>query len=385
MGDFEFNRMELSGSLADLGTMLPLLIPLIVINGLNATIALLLVGLFYVGVGLYYRIPVSVQPFKAVAVIAIAGGLSAQIIAASGLITGILMLFLGTTGLIIHVARFFSKPVVRGLQVALGLILFVKAVRYIIGPELFIGGEVIYQMGLPLNTIIGLAGLLIAALLITNRKIPAAMALVAIGFLVGLSIKTPSFTLGPQILPLQIPSVTDFQAALVILVLPQFPLTISNSVISASDLAKKYFGVKARNASTRALATSVGVANIAVGALGGMPMCHGAGGLTAHYCFGARTGGSSLIIGSVFVVIALVFGSSAVSILGLIPFSILGVLLAFTGIQMMLLVSDVKLPIDFLVVFTIVGLSIIVNMTTAFIAGILLYYLLKRWSSWSRR
>jgi len=385
LDEFKFDRMEFAGSLADLGTMLPLLIPLIVINGLNATVALLVVGLFYIGAGLYYKIPVPVQPLKAVAVIAITAGLSAPVIAASGLIMGLLMLLMGSTGLIAQIDRVFSKPVIRGVQVALGLLLFAKAAQYIISPKFFISGESMTLMGMPLNIVLGLAGVLIAALLLTNKKIPAAIILVSFGFLVGLVFKAPNFTLGPQIPSIQIPTALEIQTALLILVLPQIPVTISNAVISTSDLSKKYFGSRGTRASSRALACSIGLANLVAGTLGGMPMCHGSGGLAAHYHFGARTGGSNLIIGGIFIILALLLGSSAVSILALIPLSILGVMLAFTGIRMMLLAADIREQKDQLIMFTIVGLAMVTDMAIAFMTGIVLYYILKWWSLWQRK
>ncbi|MGQ9788653.1 MAG: putative sulfate/molybdate transporter [Candidatus Hadarchaeaceae archaeon] len=236
MEGFKFDRMEISGSLADLGTMLSLLIPLVVINGLNATIALLMIGLFYVGAGLYYKIPIPVQPLKAVAVIAITSSLSAQVIAASGLIMGVLMFVIGTTGLIVQINRVFSKPVIRGVQVGLGFTLFVKAVQYVIGSELFISGESVFLMGVPLNVVVGLIGVLLGALLLTNKKIPAAIVLVLFGFLVGSVFKNYSFTIGPQIPIVQIPTISELQTALVLLVPPQIPVTLSNAVISTSDL-----------------------------------------------------------------------------------------------------------------------------------------------------
>lgn len=380
---FRFNRIELAGSLGDLGTMLPLLIPLVVINGVNATIALLLVGLFYLGAGLYYKIPVPVQPLKVMTVIAITGGFSAQMIAAAGLIMGIFMLFLGATGLIDQVAKVFSKPVVLGIQVALGILLFMKGAQFILNSKLFVSGETVLLTGVPLNPIAGLAGMLIAALLLTNRKIPAAIVLVLFGFLVGLALKPPSLTFGPQISPPQVPTMADLQAAFLFLVIPQIPVTLSNAVIATSDLAKKYYGKRGRKASPRALTSTIGAANLAAGGLGGMPMCHGAGGLAAHYRFGARTGGANLIIGGIFVALALIFGSSAVSVLGAIPLSILGVLLVITGIQLMMLAINVREQKDFLVVSVIVGLSVVVNMTVAFMAGIVLHYMLKWWSPWS--
>lgn len=267
----------------------------------------------------------------------------------------------------------------------MGILLFLKGIQFIADPKLFVGNGAVATMGLPLNIIVGLVGLLIATLLLTNRKFPAAIVLITFGLLVGLALKTPDFTLGPQISTPQIPTVLDIQAAFVLLVLPQIPITLSNAVISTSDLSKKYFKRRGSGASPRALSSSIGVANLAAGTLGGMPMCHGAGGMAAHYRFGARTGGANLMIGGIFLAVALIFGSSAVSVLGLIPLSILGVLLVFTGVQMVKLAADVRVKRDFIVVSMIVGLALVASMTIAFIAGIILYYLLKRWNLWLSR
>jgi SulP family sulfate permease len=370
--------MELAGSFGDLGTMLPLLIPLVVINGVNATIALLLIGFFYIGAGLYYKIPIPVQPLKAVAIVAIAGGLSASAIAASGLIMGILMLCLGLTGLIDKVARVFSKPVILGIQVGLGLVLFIKGIEFVVNSNLFIGGGAVSFVGLPLNVLVGVAGLLVALLLLKNKKLPAAIVLISFGFLVGLAFKTPSLSIGPQTPSLQMPAMADIQTAFTLLVLPQIPLTLANAVISTSDLSKKYFKRRASRASHRALSKSIGLANLGAGVLGGLPMCHGAGGLAAHYRFGARTGGANIMIGGIFVSLALIFGASAVSLLGVIPLSILGVLLIFSGVQLVKMLMEVKGAGNFLVVSTVVGLSLVTNMTVAFVVGIILYYFL-RW------
>lgn len=113
------------------------------------------------------------------------------------------------------------------------------------------------------------------------------------------------------------------------------------------------------------------------GALGGVPMCHGAGGLAAHYRFGSRTGGSNLIIGGIFIALALLFGTSAISVLGLIPLSILGILLLFSGIQLIKMLGDIRGAGNFIVVSTVAGLSLVTNMTVAFVVGIALYHVLK--------
>jgi len=274
---------------------------------------------------------------------------------------------------------------VRGIQVALGFLLLFKGIQFIANAEIFIGDGTVPIMGLPLNIIVGLVGLIIAIFLLTNRKFPAAIVLITFGLLVGLALKTPDLSLGPQILSPQMLTVADISTAFVLLVLPQIPVTLSNAVVSTSDLSKKYFKKRGSRASPKALSSSIGIANLAAGALGGMPMCHGAGGLAAHHRFGARTGGANLMIGGIFIAMALIFGSSAVSILGLIPLSILGVLLVFTGIQMVKLATDMRVKSDLIVVSTVVGLALVASMTIAFMIGIILYYLLKRWGLWLNR
>ncbi|MEM3401676.1 MAG: putative sulfate/molybdate transporter [Candidatus Hadarchaeales archaeon] len=377
--------MELAGSLGDLGTMLPLLIPLILVNGLNATVAFLMIGLFYIFTGLYYRIPIPVQPLKAVAVIAISTGASARLIASAGIIMGIFLLFLALTGLIKEVARVFSKPVVRGIQASLGLMLFIKGFQYMSGEQMFLGGEKIFLGSLPLNLVIAFLGLLIAGCLLTSRKIPAAIVLVLAGLAIGLVFKPPELRPSPTAPAPILPNISELQTAFSLLFLPQVPVTIGNAIISTSDLAEKYFGKKGKKATPKVLAASMGVANLASGFVGGMPMCHGAGGLAAHYRFGARSGGANLIIGSLFLIVGLVFGSSAVFVLGAIPLSILGVLLTITGLQLVILLQDLSASKDLAVAGVIIGITLATNQLAAgFIIGIIVYYLM-RWWPWSGR
>ncbi|MDY6863480.1 MAG: putative sulfate/molybdate transporter [Thermodesulfobacteriota bacterium] len=118
---------------------------------------------------------------------------------------------------------------------------------------------------------------------------------------------------------------------------------------------------------------SVGIANIAAGALSGMPVCHGAGGLAAHYRFGARTGGSNIMIGLVFVTIALVFGKIGINILSVIPNSTLGILILFAGLELTLLMKDIRERNGMFIAFMIAGISLATkNMAIAFFAAILL-------------
>ena len=125
---------------------------------------------------------------------------------------------------------------------------------------------------------------------------------------------------------------------------------------------------------------SQGLANAAAFFFGGMPMCHGAGGLAAHYRFGARTAGSNITIGAIFVVLALLFGEAIVPVLRLMPLAILGVLLTFAGIQLALMIQDLTDRKDFFVVLLMLGLTLVFNLAVAFLTGIVVAYVLKtRW------
>ena len=76
--------------------------------------------------------------------------------------------------------------------------------------------------------------------------------------------------------------------------------------------------------------------NLGSALCGGVPMCHGAGGMAGHVAFGARTGGAPIILGTILLGLALCFGSSIEAILGFFPKAVLGVILFLTGAQLAL-------------------------------------------------
>jgi SulP family sulfate permease len=119
------------------------------------------------------------------------------------------------------------------------------------------------------------------------------------------------------------------------------------------------------------------IGNFLSSLLGGMPLCHGAGGLAAHYRFGARSAGSNLIIGAIFILLILVMGNRILAVFNLIPMAILGVLLLFAGSQLALTVLDVKERKEMFVVVTILGITLASNLAAGFIVGIALAYLLR--------
>ncbi len=387
IGPYRFDRVEFAGSLGDLGTLIPLATALMVVTGLGTTPVLCMVGMFYIISGIYFKLPIPVQPLKLVAAIAIAypEKISLPVIGASGLLFGIILLILALTGLIDRISRFFTKPIMRGIQLGLGLILINKGIHFILKPELFVeqsaGAPLIANV--PVNLIVGIAGFLITILFLTSKRFPAALVIVTGGIATGVmfgALTGTDFSMGPTPVKIYIPGSKDLLNALVLLVIPQIPLTLGNAVMGTTDTCKSLFGdgERTKKATYKAFAASMGLVNLFAGFIGAMPMCHGAGGLAAHYRFGARTGGSNIMIGVVFLLIGLVFGKAGIHLLTAIPNSILGVLLLFAGIELALLIKDITKKNELFIALLIAGIGFSTqNMGVAFFAGILVGCLIK--------
>lgn len=378
--DFKFDRMEFAGSIADLGILLPISLGLILINGLDPTGVFLMVGLLYIFSGAYYRTTVPVQPMKVIGAYAIAMGVSQSQVLAAALVMGSFLLLIGTTGLIKPIGKYTPKSVVRGVQLGVGVVLIIKGVKLMIQPDPALSISTV--SGLSTGIFLGGLGILLTLALLGNRRYPSAIALVLAGITVGAVLGKPqlsSIELGFH-LPTMLgtfPSSSDFLIATTLLVLPQIPMTIGNALISMSDLSNSYFGKKANKVSLRALACTSGLGNLGSFILGGIPMCHGSGGLSAHYRFGARTAGANLIIGTILVLLAVLLGPSVMPLLGLLPRSILGVLLLFAGVQLAIMVRDLKGREDLFIVLIMLGIALTVNLGVAFLFGIALAHALK--------
>lgn len=327
-----FNRHEIAGSLGDLGTFLPLLVGMAAQNGLDFGVSLFFAGLFNVVTGLTFQIPLAVQPMKAIAAVALTEGLSVNEILAAGATVSAVVLVLGVTGLIDWLNRIVPKPVVRGLQLALGLSLLTKGLQMIAGTGAWIGPDS-YLTG------VGATALVLAFFFST--RIPTALILFGAG--IGLTVWKDASVLQTIGVNLTLPHWTppawgDFVTAFPKAALPQIPLTTLNSVIAVCALSADLF--PARPAAPRAVATSVGVMNLVAAWFGGMPMCHGAGGLAGQYRFGARTNGSILFLGASKMLIAVCLGSSLMHFCHVFPASVLGVMLAFSGMELALVIRD---------------------------------------------
>ncbi len=344
------DRHEIAGSLGDMGTFLPLLVGMTAQNGLAFASALFFAGFFNVVTGLLFTIPMAVQPMKAIAAVALTEGLTAPQIVAAGATVSVVILVLGLTGLIEALDRAVPRSVVRGIQLALGLSLLMKGLQMVAGTRTPVGLD---------SVLTGALAALATIFLFFSRRLPAALLLFGAGLLLAV-LKSPHVA-GTLHLGLSLPAwgppgwddvVSSFARAAV----PQIPLTTLNSVIAVCALSATLF--PDRPATPRRVAISVGLMNLVSAPFGGMPMCHGAGGLAGQYRFGARTNGSILFLGVAKMGIALLFGASLMTLCRAFPASILGVMLAVSGLELALVTRDQTARGDAFVMLATAGASL---------------------------
>jgi MFS superfamily sulfate permease-like transporter len=341
-----FDRHELAGAFGDLGTDLPLIAAMILTADLNATGVLLMFGALQILTGLAYRMPMPVQPLKAMAALVITQKLSAATLYGGGFAIGVMMLVLTASGLLGWLARAIPVAVVRGVQFGLGLQLALLA-----------GRDFVSKGGVPGYALAAVAFVLVI-LLWGHRRWPAALAVVGLGlaYAAVFDLNWTAFVggVGLQFPQPRLPPGSDVWTGLLVLALPQLPLSLGNSLFATERLAKDLFPDRAP--SVRKLGFTYSLMNLVAPLFGGVPVCHGSGGMAGHYGFGARTGGSVIIYGGCFVVAGLLFSDSFDQLVHLFPKSILGVLLFFEGLALLRHVRDAGLSrSDWFVTF-VVGL-----------------------------
>jgi SulP family sulfate permease len=370
----------------------PIAIGMILINGLNPMGMFLSIGVYYILSGMYFGVTTPVQPMKVIGAYAIATSMTPSQVLASVALMGVFLLIIGGTNAITVIGKYTPKPVVRGVQLSTGTLLMAQGVKFMIGSSTF---QTLRHMAepyltvqhigpIPIGVVIGVVGGILTLLLLENKKFPAGLVVVIGGILLGLILGTregfDQLRIGiysPKWLPFGIPTGADFAFALFALVLPQLPMTIGNAVIADADLSCEYFGEDSKKVTYRSLTLSMALANFLSFAVGGMPLCHGAGGLAAHYRFGARTAGSNLMIGILFLALAFFLGVHALAVVYLLPMSILGVLLIFAGAQLALTIIDLPNRKDLFVALLMLGLTLASNLAIGFLAGIAVAYALK--------
>jgi len=349
-----FGLSELAGSVGDFGTIIPIILAVALVSDVDARYILLFFGIWFIITGLWFRLPIPLEPMKVVAVVVIAGSVGSREIAAAGLILGIIFLILGYGRFFCRIEQWVPQSVVRGIQLGLALLLLNASTGFIRKDPVFF-----------------LAGIAIIAgfyLLARYRSVPDLSSLVVIG--VGLIAGIVLYGVPPlSLIPsprLFVPLAGDLSSALATLVLPQVVLTIANAILATALLTKDIFG---HDVPPRKFSTSIGLMNLVSVPFGGFPMCHGAGGLAAQYRYGARTGGANVYAGLIFIILALFFASPQV--LSIIAVGVLGALLVFVGIEM----ARYGIKTESWVVTGVIAiLALVSSMTAGFIAGMVLAY-----------
>jgi len=353
IGSFEFNLRELAGAMGDFGTLFPLAIGYIVVCGLNPAGLLVMMGLTNVVTGLVYRLPMPVEPMKVLAVVAIAQQWNPSMVYASGFAMGVLWLLMAVTGLMGWVARVTPRSVIRGIQISLGVLLALQAF------EMMASGWVL-----------GLVSILIVLLLRKSPFAPAAIVLV----LLGMAIMLIRGDFQPMAAPVfSLPSLTTFSLqeswqSLVAAGFSQMPLTATNAVIATAVLIREYW--PDRPVSEKTLSFNMGIINLVTPWFGGMPLCHGAGGLAGQYYFGARTGGANIIEGLLEIAMGLFLANSIAALFAAFPVAIVGAMMFLVGIELTKFARDVRWGPDLLPLGVTVGVSLLSNMAFGFLAGV---------------
>jgi MFS superfamily sulfate permease-like transporter len=365
----EYNRNELAGAFGDLGTFIPFVAAYITLNKMDPLGILVAFGVFKIFVGQYFKTPFPVQPMKAIGGMAIAHpeSITHGMIWGSGIFTAVFWLIMGFTGAVSWLHKITAKPITRGIMLGLGLSFVLQGI-----------GMMKEQ---PWVAVVAAA---MTFFLLSQEKVPAMLLLLAFGLgvafignpalwqdisQISVRFRFPEFSLGRM-------SWSDLVAGTLILGLPQAPLTLGNAIIGTAEENNELF--PDRPAKVKMIAVDHGIMNLFSAAIGGIPLCHGAGGMAGHVRFGARTGGALVILGTIVLLLGLFFSDSVATIFKMFPPSILGVILFFTGLELASISKDIGTQrSDFYIMLVTAGLAMW-NMGAAYLTGLILFYGLKK-------
>jgi len=369
-----FDRNELAGSFGDVGTDLPLLVGLVAASGLDGASVFTVFGALQIFTGLVYGLPMPMQPLKAMAALAIAQKLPGSLLFGGGLAIGATMLILTLSGGLGLLARWIPRCVVRGIQLGLGLSLASLALKGFIPSE---GG---------LGWVLAATGFFAMLALWGSRRVPPGLLVLGLGAIwalaSGLHLGVIKDGLGITLPSFRVPSPADILTGFWVLAIPQLPLSLSNSVIATEQTIRDLF--PERRVGIRKIGFTYSFVNLVAPFFGGVPVCHGAGGLAGHYTFGARTGGSVVIYGALLLGLGLFLGGPLQEVLGIFPRPILGVVLLFEALALLGLVRDQAGSVRDLSIALLVGVvafGVPQGFAVALILGTLVYYGFRRFGT----
>jgi len=364
-----FNTSEWAGAFGDIGILIPFVIGYISIQAFDPLGVLFAFGVFLIISGIYYKTPFPVQPMKAIggAAISQVNFITPNMIFGAGLFTGLFWLVVGLSGTLKHISKIIQTPIIKGISLGLGF-------------SIIIQGTGLMRDDL----LIAAIALIMTAILLINKKIPAMFVLIVFGVSVtiitspavlqDISQVQPNFGL-PQF---ALGSLTwqELLTGIFVLAIPQLPLTFGNAVVAVTAENNRLFP----NNPTTENKTAIfqGIMNLASPIVGGIPMCHGAGGMAAHVRFGARTGGTTIILGGFLLVLGLFFSNHVVLFFDMLPLAVLGVVLFFAGVELAMSARGACQEIqDYYILIVTAGFSIW-NVGVGFLIGIILQETFKR-------
>ncbi|NIB99586.1 putative sulfate/molybdate transporter [Halobacterium sp. R2-5] len=335
---------DVTGAVGDSVTVVPVVVALAALTDVALAPVLVWFGVFQVVWGVRYGVPVSVEPMKALAALAIAGSLSASGLAAAGLLAGGTLLLAGATGTLARVTAFVGQPVVRGVQLAVALVLFETAF-----------GLATTDIALAAGAVAVAAVVAVVSVRASALAVVAAGAAIALAETGGLSPTVPAFAFA-----LPAPGVfLDYGTAQA--AVGQLAMSVGNAAVATALLLGEYFDAEA---TADDLAASMGAMNLLAVPLGAIPMCHGSGGVAGKYAFGARTAGANAVLGALYVLAAVL----AVGVVAAFPVAMLGVVLAAVAAQL----AHTSLDTERYALTIGVGvLGLLAGVGVAFVAGLL--------------
>jgi hypothetical protein len=319
-----FSINEFSGAFGDIGTDIPLLLLLITFGKLDPVSTFIVFGLVKILSGLFYGIPVAVQPMKAFATIFITQCLDVNLLYAAGYILAFILLICSLTNTLELLSKVIPEYAIHGIQFGLGISLIKVGIN-----NIFLSDNYLESLFL-------IVLLIIAFALKSNLKNFSIIIILILAIFASVwkyyneasaNLNVPSVKYSSSL------TVNDFIYGFLFLALPQLPLTLSNSIFLAKHFINNTFPNNKVSASKLGLTLSL--FNMFSISFSGIPCCHGAGGIAGHYIFGGRTGGCLVIYGIILITCSYLLKTQFILFLGFFPISLLGFLLSIEGLYLM--------------------------------------------------
>lgn len=259
---------------------------------------------------------------------------------------------IGVTRSLNRVDRYLGPPVVRGIQLGVALVLLETGI----------------SLGVTDVNLAVLSAAVAVTLIVLGLWNLTAIVVLILGGVFAMAVAGTPLLVLPGGDGLLLVGWDDLSVPAVEATLAQLAMTLGNAAVVTSVLLYDYFD---REVSPDGLSTSMGVMDLVSVPFGAFPMCHGSGGVAGKYAFGARTAGANVMLGIGYVGVAVLGEGLAAAY----PVAVLGVILALIALQ--LARTSLQHAQDYLLVIGIGVCGIVINLGVAFVAGILVYLLLR--------